>query len=358
MQTNRTFSGRRIALLAIAGAFALAAGVVVVLVLLFPMNTIPRAGENPKDCSGRRYFDLSDRWDYKGASWSWEWYRDHDIIFHGNHVPVPSGTIIRTLSEHAIAWNYPEIDVRGNDVHMRLEGNDSALFAVEYHPNYQLTYNKWQGLHDVSAYSDDMHEIETALASNTCFGFCKAIWHIPDDRHQTHQFQANFKGHIITTVQELPEGEYEFDLHIEFDYGYGFDCGQGDPEPRKFRVIVDRDIPTVPPAPTDVQVSERDDGDGWMVSWQPVDGIENYTIQVRRAQVDEHLREENPGYGGILANQKADEPPHHLELADIWGECGNVLYLEMYALGDGTTYLRDFGGISETVRLHVPPSVD
>ncbi len=51
-------------------------------------------------------------------------------------------------------------------------------------------------------------------------------------------------------------------------------------------------------------------------------------------------------------------PPYHLELADIWGECSNVFYLEMYALGDGTTYLRDFGDISETVQFHAPPCVD
>ncbi len=169
---------------------------------------------------------------------------------------------------------------------MRLEGNDAALLAVEYHPNYQLTYNKWRGLDDTSAYSDDIYEIETALASNTCFGFCKAIWHIPV-RHQTLQFQADFKGHIITSVQDLPGGEYEFDLHIEFDYGYGFDCRRDDPEPRKIRIFMDKNIPTAPPDPTNVQVSERDDGDGWMVSWTPVDGIENYTIEVRLARIGE-----------------------------------------------------------------------
>ncbi len=357
MQTNRTYSRRRIALLLTVGAFALAGGVVAVLLLFVPMNTMPRAGENPKDCSGRRYIDRGDRWDYKGIPWSWEWYRDHDIIFHGNHLPVPSGTIIRTFSERAIAWNYPEIDVRGNDVHMRLEGKDAALFAVEYNPNYQLTYNKWRGLPDMSAYSDDMHEMATARALNTCFDFCKAIWHIPD-AHYTLQFQADFKGHIIRAAEDLPEGEYEFDLHIEFDHGYGFDCGQGDPEPRKFRVIADKDRPTAPPAPTDVQVSERDDGDGWMVSWTPVDGIEFYTIEVSLARIDERLREENPGYFGIVASPNADEPPYHLELWYVRRVCGNVLYLEMYALGDGTTYLRDFGGVSETVRFHAPPCVD
>ena len=357
MRRIRTYPGRRIALLAVVGAFVLAGGFVAVLVLFVPMDTMPRAGEDPKDCSGRRYIDRSDRWDYKGIGWSWEWYRDHDVIFHGEHTPVPSGTIVRTLSEMAISWNYPEIDVRGNDVHMRLDGRDAALFAVGYHPNYQLTYNKWRGLADISAYSDDMYEIKTALASNTCFGFCKAIWHIPN-RHQTRQFQADFKGHIITTVQDLPEGDYEFDLRIEFDYGYGFDCGQGDPEPREFRVIVDKDRPTVPPAPTDVLVSGRDDGDGWMVSWTPVDGIENYTIEVSLARLDERLREENPGYGGVLANQTAEESPYHLELADIWGECGNPIKLRIYALGDGTTYLRDFGGISETVHFHSPPCED
>ena len=347
-------------MLAIAGAFVLAGAVAVVLVLFVPMTSMPRAGENPKDCSGRRYIDRSDRWDYDGIGWSWEWYRDHDIIFHGNHVPVPSGTIIRTLSEQAIAWNYPEIDVRGNDVHMRLEGEDAALFAVEYHPTYQFTYNKWRAAIDLSHLPDpnDLDALATAVASNSCTGFCKAIWHIPDHRHQTRQFQADFKGHIITNVQELPEGEYEFDLHIEFDYGYGFDCGRGDPEPRKFRIFVDKDRPTVPPAPTDVQVSERDNGDGWMVSWTPVGGIENYTIEVSLARLDERLREENPGYGGVLANQKADESPYHIELADIWGECGNLLKLRIYALGDGTTYLRDFGGVSETVAFHAPPCMD
>ena len=51
MQTNRTYSGRRIALLAIAGAFALAAGVVVVLGLFFPVYPIPLISKSGyEDC--------------------------------------------------------------------------------------------------------------------------------------------------------------------------------------------------------------------------------------------------------------------------------------------------------------------
>ena len=75
---------------------------------------------------------------------------------------------------------------------------------------------------------------------------------------------------------------------------------------------MDRDIPTVPPAPADVQVSERDDGDGWMVSWTPVDGTEYYRVSVSLAQPDERLLKENPGYFGILESLSIVEPPYHL----------------------------------------------
>ena len=73
-----------------------------------------------------------------------------------------------------------------------------------------------------------------------------AIWYI-HPKGIAEQWRETVPGYVIKAVEDLAEGEYQFNLHIEDRSEDFVDCGQEDPEPSKFRVIVNVDRPTVPP---------------------------------------------------------------------------------------------------------------
>lgn len=271
--------------------------------------------EKWQNCVYWKYFNLGkdiDPWAYRGAPLPFHRYRDHHIIFNGEHVPVLAGTMV---------WKYPDPNWAGDkiDVHMRIEGKDAHLFDVAYHSESELTFDTWRG---------------------TPFGrrHYLAIWHRPNEE----QWTVTFSGHVITAASDLEEGEYEFNLVIWYGDDEDFvDCGQDTVEPQQFRVFVDRDRPTVPPAPNNVQVTL--DREGWRISWDPVYGAGSYRVKVYRLVGDEEEVD-------IRLDTQTTEPQHDIRLSDMKG-CGDVIYVEIWPHGNGTTYLSDYGESSAPIDL-------
>ena len=169
--------------------------------------------EKWRSCVANKYFNMGrDPWDYLGIRLPWQEYRDHDIIFNGEHVPVPAGTIV---------WNYPDRLSYRSETHMRLEGQDADLFEVAYRSEYERTANEWR----------------TASGGS---GFRLAIWYRPH-KGRSDLWRETVAGHVVTAVEDLAEGEYTFNLHIEDRSENFVDCGQVRREPSKFTIIVDAD---------------------------------------------------------------------------------------------------------------------
>ena len=178
-----------------------------------------RDDERWRSCVFDKYFSQgSDPWAFQGFPIPFHRYRDHTIIFNGEHVPVPAGTMI---------WISPGGDYRDAtgrklslSLNMRLEGGNADLFEVTYHPEYEYTANGW-------------------VARSGGMGNHLAIWHKPREG-EAEQWQSTMAGHVIMAAQDLTEGEYRFNLHSEYEGADFVDCGQGDDGPRRFMVIVDR----------------------------------------------------------------------------------------------------------------------
>ena len=275
--------------------------------------------EKWQSCVYYKYFNKGrDPWGYRGVRWSYKDYRDHDIIFNGERVPVPAGTMV---------WNYSDYHGYRSEFHMRLEGEDADLFEVAYHSEYEHTVNEWRAVSGGS-------------------GFHLAIWHMPS-KGRSEQWRETVSGHVITAVEDLMEGEYKFNLHVEDRSEDFVDCGQDDRGPSKYRIIVDADRPTTPPAPANVQVQQ--DAEGWTIDWDPVGGVDYYWVYVYRLDGDgEKIR----AYLG--ADTK--DSRHRIRLADMNG-CGDVVYMEIWPKGDGAAYLNDFGEYSEPIQMRTEPCV-
>ena len=184
-----------------------------------------RDNERWRRCVVGKYFNKGrDPWVRHRGVGSYDNYRDHRIIFDGEHVPVPAGTTV---------WVSPKggyyTDDGGNRItvsfNMDLAGEDADLFQAAHRTEYLYFPNEWVGRSGSSGAASYL-----------------AIWHRPrpGERKQT---AYTTEAWVITTAQELTEGEYNFNLLIEYvvEGQEPIDCGQGGPEPRKFDVIVDGD---------------------------------------------------------------------------------------------------------------------
>ena len=179
-----------------------------------------RDDEQWHDCVYGKYYSKGrDPWRYRGVPIPYDDYRDHHIIFNGEHVPVPAGTNIW------ISHNPYYTDKSGRRLNisrsMSLEGEDAELFEVTYHSLYEYTANELVG-------------------SPGGIGHYLAIWHRPPEG-QSWQGPSVMAGHVITAAEDLEEGEYSFDLHIEYGGRDFADCGQVDDRPSQFKVIVDKE---------------------------------------------------------------------------------------------------------------------
>ena len=274
--------------------------------------------EKWRGCIYGKYFSKgSDPWAYRGFQLPYEAFRDHDIIFNAEHVPVPTGTMV---------WNYPDHGGYRSELHMTLEGEDADLFKVAYLSEYKRTANEW-------------------LAASGGSGFNLAIWYIPFEG-RLEKWTRTDPGHVITAVENLVEGEYKFNLHVEDRSENFVDCGQEDFGPSKFTVIVDADRPTTPPAPVNVRVVQKDQ-EGWTIGWDHVHGVDYYSVQIYRLDGDEE------DFDGMLSDG-TEFLQHRIRFADMKG-CGDVINIEIWPKGDGTTYLKAFGMPSERVQLQTEP---
>ena len=273
--------------------------------------------ERWQSCVFDKYFDKGrDPWAYNGFRFSYENYRDRTVIFNGEDVPVPAGTAIWISTGSSDGSFQRSMSMVGEDVH---------LFEAAYHSEYQFTSNDWKGTD-----GDEGANYET-------------IWYKPRDG-RGNQGQVRAAALVVTTLEDLEEGEYTF-YFKEHSKPYGLDpidCGQEDIGPRLFRVIVDRDRETMPPAPSNVHVVRYQDG--WMISWDPAEGVDFYRISVYRSD----------GILSSLLSTHTEDPQHYIALSDARAR-GNVLRVEVQPLGDGTIYVRDFGDSSEPVELRAEP---
>ena len=176
--------------------------------------------ERWQDCVYGKYYSKGrDPWRYRGVSIPLIYYRDHHIIFNGEHVPVPTGTMV-WISHDA---DYGDSSGRSLEIStsISLEGENADLFEVTYHSEYVYDAGEWQG-------------------SSGGIGHYLALWYRPAEG-RAEQWQSTAAGHVITAAQELEEGEYSFDLHIEYGGADFVDCGQDDYGPSEFKVIVDKE---------------------------------------------------------------------------------------------------------------------
>ena len=80
-----------------------------------------------------------------------------------------------------------------------------------------------------------------------------------------------------------------------------------------------------------------------MISWDRTPGVDHYRVEVYR--LDNGEREIDEALGG---NAKSDF--HEIRPADMKG-CGDVIYVEIRAKGDGGIHLDDFGDPSEPIKI-------
>ena len=179
-----------------------------------------RDDEQWHDCVYGKYYSKGrDPWRYRGVPIPYQDYRDHHIIFNGEYVPVPAGTMIWISHDPY----YTDKSGRKLDIStsMSLEGKDADLFEVTYHSEYVYVANEWVG-------------------SPGGIGHYLAIWYRPSERRAV-EWQSTASGHVITAADDLEEGEYSFILHIEYGGRDFADCGQDDDRPSQFKVIVDKE---------------------------------------------------------------------------------------------------------------------
>lgn len=270
-----------------------------------------------RDCVYYKYrYKGKDPWNYRGGPLLPVYSRDHDVIFNGERVPVRAGTRI---------WSYADHYGFKAESQLRLRGKDASLFDVKYHSQFEWIVNEWS-------------------AANGGYDHRLAIWHVAPDG-PAEKWRETDAGYVITAVEDLPEGEYEFYLHHEIRSGDYVDCGQDHPEPNRFRVFVDEAKLTVPAAPTNVKI--LDDDAGWTIVWDRVDDVEDYWVYVYRL---EEGGEEVRAYVG----EDTQDPGYRIDFDELNG-CDDLVYVRITPRGDGETYLRDFGARSELIELRTGP---
>ncbi len=270
-----------------------------------------------RDCVYYKYRNKGrDPWRYRGGPITDDDNRDHDIIFNGERVPVDAGTTI---------WSYADYYGLTSESRLWLRGTDAGLFEVAYHSRYEITHNEWRA----ASGGDDQR---------------LAIWHLAPEG-SVEKWQQTVSGFVITAVEDLPEGVYEFYLFVEDQSEDHVDCGQAHPEPNRFRVFVDGDKATVPPAPTNVEIF--DDAEGWTIVWDPEDGVDDYYVYVYRLEDDGEER-------GAYLGDETEDPGYRIRFDELNG-CDDLIYVRITPEGDGETYLKDFGASAGPIELRTDP---
>ena len=257
-----------------------------------------------------------DPWRYRGFQPQHERFRDHNIIFNGERVPVRAGERV---------WSYRDHNGNLSEFRFWLTGRDAHLFEVAYHAEFERIANEWG-------------------AASGGFGHRLAIWYIDPQPYFEH-WQQTISGYTITALEDLPEGQYQFYLHSEDHSEDAVDCGQAHAEPNRFRIIVDADRAIVPPAPSNVKV--LDDPEGWTIVWDPIVGVDEYDVFVYR------VAEDLAKYGAYVG-EETEDPGYRIKFDELNG-CDDLIYVRITPEGDGETYLRDFGVSAEPIELRTEP---
>ena len=270
-----------------------------------------------RNCVSYKYESRGrDPWRYRGTEWLYEYYRDHDINFDGERAPVRAGDTV---------WSYSDYEGYFSEFRLWLGGRDADLFEVSYHSEFEKIANEWR-------------------ASSGGIGHRLAIWYVHPQPF-VEQWRQTVSGYVIKAVEDLPGGEYQFYLHAENQREDYVNCGQGYPEPNRFRVIVDGDRTTVPPAPSNVKV--LDDSEGWTIVWDPLDGVDHYDVYVYRL---DGSGETDRAYVG----SDTEDQGYRIRYDELDG-CDDLVYVRILPYGDGETYLRDFGVAAEVIELRTGP---
>lgn len=325
-----------------AGGIVLLAGVA--WLMLTPQTPIAEW----RECIHWEYIDRSDPYVRDTPhDRDFDSYRDHNVIFHGKHVPVPPNTAVWYLLDR-FAW------ARTGGEHIQwLEGADADLFSVEYRALADSEYGEWQGTAGMPGSSD----------------FYLATWFKPDDQSGNPIYDG-YNATVIANTQELAEGEYTFDLYLRHMGYYKVNCGRGRiREPSKFKVIVDRDRPTVPTALTGITVSEQStpfEADGWILEWEHIEGVGEYFIETYIPHMGgEYVLyrdyEPKPEWSGDMVNVHIRESATRLRCEKHYyigdtskNVCGDgSFYVRIYAIGDRVGYLDARSEPSEPVRLQL-----
>ena len=276
-----------------------------------------------RNCVSYKYrYRGRDPWVSRGTRGGHEHYRDHDIIFNGENVPVRAGETVWGYDDYSGYYDYAGYL---SEFRLWLGGRDAELFEVSYHMEFEKIANEWR-------------------AVSGGIGRRLAIWH----RHPepfVEQWPYTVSGYVIRAVEDLGGGEYEFYLHAEDQSEDYVDCGQAHPEPNKFRVIVDADRATVPPAPSNVKV--LDDSEGWTIVWDPLEGVDRYDIYVYRL---DGSGERERAYVG----EDTEDPGYRIRFDELDG-CDDSVRVRILPYGDGETYLSDFGVAPEVIELRTAP---
>ena len=273
-----------------------------------------------RNCVSYKYYSRGrDPWAYRGTPWLYEYYRDHDINFDGERAPVRAGETV---------WSHADYDGYLSEFRLWLGGKDADLFEVSYHSEFEKIANEWS-------------------AASGGIGHRLAIWYIYL-QPSVEQWRQTVSGYVIKAVEDLAGGEYQFYLHAENLREDYVDCGQGYPEPNRFRVIVDADRPTVPPAPSNVEVLE--DLESWTIIWDAADGVDHYDVYVYRLD----------GSGetdGAYVGRDTEDQGYRIRFDELDG-CEDLVYVRILPYGDGETYLRDFGVAAEVIELRTGPCAE
>ena len=276
-----------------------------------------RDDERWRNCVSYKYYHRGrDPWAYRGTSWPYEYYRDHDINFNGERAPVRAGETV---------WSHADYEGYLSEFRLWLGGRDADLFEVSYHSEFEKIANEWS-------------------AASGGIGHRLAIWYV-HPQPSVEQWRQTVSGYVIKAVEDLAGGEYQFYLHAENQREDYVECGQGFPEPNRFRVIVGADRATVPAAPSNVMVI--DDLEGWTIVWDPADGVDDYWVYVYR-------RDGSGEKDRVYVGEDTEEPGYRIRFDELDG-CDDLVYVEIYPEGDGETYLKDFGERSEVIELRTGP---
>ena len=202
-----------------------------------------------RDCVERKYYLQGKPRIFQGFPVFPEEYRNHRLYYGGVDAPVLAGTTI---------WEQKAEESVG----MWLEGRDANKFDITFYEEFLYTHKRMLGF---------IGDPETETIN----------WYVvkPGSFAAERQPQYTASGYVITAAENLNPGDYFFYLHIRNKNAV--DCGQDPGRYKQFRIVVtEAPALTEPPSPSNIQLYK--DRSGWLLTWDPIQGVERYSVTVYR----------------------------------------------------------------------------